>query len=98
MILQQEFLDKMTKNDQIKFIKGAIELLQGQIDHKQTLIKELQSERTEYEEMLHKLTFEGELCDKDYYAIRSGGCEHAETYNGRVHCRNPHCENYLPGF
>jgi len=30
-------------------------------------------------------------CDYTYYEIRSGKCEYAKVYHGKIHCSNKNC-------
>ena len=30
-------------------------------------------------------------CDLTYYEIRSGKCEYAKVYHGKIHCSNKNC-------
>jgi len=31
-------------------------------------------------------------CDYTYYEIRSGKCEYAKVYHGKIHCSNKNCK------
>jgi hypothetical protein len=46
---------------------------------------------------LKELNWEGvESCKYDFYEIRSGKCQHAETagHNDNIICENPNCSDY----
>jgi hypothetical protein len=55
--------------------------------------KELKPLLNEYNQLQLLLKWINEpVCNKNYYAIRGGGCKHGDVYHGNVHCNNPYCD------